>query len=65
MEYFNSLKLKEDWGKKPCDHPQFEKIYYAGAFLIVYACTQCGQELTIAQKLEIEETRNAAVKVTV
>lgn len=52
MEYYRSLKLREEWGNKSCDHPHFEKLYYAGAFLIVYACTQCGREFTIAQKLE-------------
>lgn len=62
MEYFHSLKLREEWGKKPCDHPHFEKIYYAGAFLIVYACTQCGEEFTIARKLEIKEARKASVR---
>jgi hypothetical protein len=61
MEYYQSLKMKEEWGKKLCDHPHFEKIYYAGAFLIVYGCTQCGEEFTIARKLEIEEARKVKV----
>lgn len=60
MEYNNSLKLKEEWGDKPCEHPHFEKIKYVGAFLIVYGCTQCGKEFTIAQKLEIEESRKTS-----
>jgi len=57
MEYNTVQKLKEEWGNKPCDHPRFEKVYYTGAFLINYACTQCGADFTIAQKLEIEELR--------
>ena len=57
MEYFNSQKIKEEWGKKLCEHPSFEKVYYAGAFLTVYCCTQCGKEFTIAQKMEIDEIR--------
>jgi hypothetical protein len=56
MEYYDVLKLKADWGNKPCNHPHFEKMYYAGAFLITYCCTQCGREFTIARKLEIEES---------
>ncbi len=60
MEYNLAQKLKEDWGKKPCDHPHFEKVYYTGAFLVNYACTQCGADFTIAQKLEIEEARKKA-----
>jgi len=57
MEFYAAQKLKDSWGDKPCDHSQFEKIYYAGAFLITYACTRCGAELTIAQKLAIDEER--------
>jgi hypothetical protein len=55
MEYSTAIKLKESWGKKPCDHPGFEKVYFIGAFLINYACTRCGAEFTISQKLEIDE----------
>jgi hypothetical protein len=58
MDYKTSLKLKEDWGKKLCDHPAFEKVYYTGSFLLNYSCTTCGADFTIAQKLEIEENRN-------
>ena len=63
MEYYISQKLKEDWGNKPCEHPSFEKIYYAGAFLTVYCCTQCGKEFTISRKLEMDELRKADVSV--
>ena len=57
MEYFVAQKLKDSWGKKPCDHPHLEKEYYVGAFLINYVCIQCGNEFTIAQKLEMDENR--------
>ena len=57
MEYTTAQKVKESWGKKPCDHPTLEKEYYAGAFLINYICTQCGKEFTIAQKFEMDEVR--------
>ena len=60
MEYYDVQKLKQSWGKKPCDHPAFEKIYYAGAFLTVYCCTQCGDEFTIARKLETDQSRKAS-----
>ena len=55
MEYFTAQKLKEIWGKKPCDHPVIEKEYYNGAFLINFVCTKCAKEFTIAQKLEMDE----------
>lgn len=57
MEYYHAQKLKEEWGIKPCDHPRFEKVFYTGAFLINYACTVCGADFTISQKLAIDEVR--------
>ncbi len=62
MEYFAVQALKEEWGGKPCDHPHLEKVYYVGAFLINYACTQCGKEFTIAQKMELYEIRKKGKK---
>lgn len=67
MEYFALQALKETWGAKPCNHPHLEKVYYAGAFLINYSCTQCGKEFTIAQKMELfmmrkKEKKNAVLK---
>jgi hypothetical protein len=60
MEYYEVLKLEQEWGDKPCDHPRLGKVYYTGAFLTNYACTQCGKEFTIAQKLEIDEIRKTS-----
>jgi hypothetical protein len=60
MEYYYSQKLKEEWGKKLCEHPSFEKIFYAGAFLTTYCCTTCGKEFTIAEKLGIDQTRESS-----
>ena len=62
MEYYVAQKLKDTWGQKPCDHPCIEKEFYSGAFLINYVCTQCGKEFTIAQKLEMDETRKTDVR---
>jgi hypothetical protein len=60
MEYYIAQKIKDSWGNKPCDHPRFEKEYYAGAFLINWVCTHCGKEFTIAQKLELDSERKAS-----
>jgi hypothetical protein len=57
MEYYIALKVKEEWGTKPCDHPHLEKETYSGAYLVTWVCTQCGQEFTIPQKLEMDEIR--------
>jgi hypothetical protein len=62
MEYIAAQKQKDLWGKKPCDHPRLEKEYYVGAFLVNYVCTQCGIEFTIAQKLEMDETRKVIAR---
>lgn len=61
MEYYSAQRLKDSWGDNPCDHPHLEKEYYAGAFLINFVCTQCGNEFTIAQKLEMDEERKSIV----
>lgn len=61
MEYYAALNLKEKWGDKPCEHPQLEKVYYTGAFLINYVCTTCGAEFTISQKLELDEIRKKSI----
>jgi hypothetical protein len=57
MEYSISMKLKESWGEKTCDHPRLEKVYYVGAFLINYSCTTCGADFTVSQKLEMDQMR--------
>jgi len=59
MEYLAAQKIKEAWGKNPCDHPKLEKEYYVGAFLTNFVCTQCGKEFTIAQKYEMDLERKA------
>jgi hypothetical protein len=61
MEYFVAQKVKDTWGKKPCDHQRLEKEYYVGAFLINWVCTQCGKEFTVAEKLDMYQTRKAAL----
>jgi hypothetical protein len=63
MEYYTMLRVRETWGDKECDHPRLEKIYYTGAFLISYACVQCGKEFTIAEKMDLslERKRKASL----
>jgi hypothetical protein len=55
MEYTVAQKVKEAWGKQPCDHPHLEKEYYGGAFLINWVCTRCGKEFSISDKLEMDK----------
>ena len=62
MEYADLTRIREAWGDKHCSHPHLEKIFYTGAFLISYACTTCGKEFTIAEKMEMKEKRKTAQK---
>jgi hypothetical protein len=57
MEYYAAQKVKEAWGEKPCLHPEIEKEYYTGAYLVNYVCVQCGKEFTISEKLEMDEMK--------
>jgi hypothetical protein len=57
MEYYESLKIRERWGDMPCKHEHLEKLYYAGAFLTVYVCSECAREFSIAEKLEMQEKK--------
>jgi hypothetical protein len=59
MEYYNALKIREQWGEKLCSHEHLEKMYYAGAFLTVYICSKCAREFSIAEKLEMDEKAHA------
>ncbi|HLN19583.1 MAG TPA: hypothetical protein VK213_00730 [Bacteroidales bacterium] len=62
MEYFTAQKIKEEWGSKNCDHPEIERLYYSGAFLISYVCIRCGKEFTISQKMELAQKRKHSYK---
>lgn len=62
MEYYVAQKVKSEWGGKHCDHPHIEREYYTGAFLTNYVCVQCGEEFTIARKLEIDEERKLFIR---
>jgi hypothetical protein len=63
MEYSVAQKVKEAWGKQPCDHPHLEKEYYVGAYLINWVCIQCGKEFSISDKLEMDQFRKPAGQV--
>ena len=60
MVYSEAQKVKEAWGNEPCDHQHLEKEYYGGAFLINWVCIQCGKEFTIAEKLEMDQSRKVS-----
>jgi hypothetical protein len=62
MEFYEAQKINKKWGNKPCEHIHLEKMYYGGAFLTVYACSECGREFTISEMLDMKESRRSASK---
>ena len=66
MDIKKGQRLREEWGDKPCDHPNFEKetqgapisgLRYVESKTGDYICTQCGETFTKAEKDEIEANR--------
>lgn len=41
-------KLQENWGGKPCEHPEWGKEYYLATNTGDYVCLQCG--LTVSEE---------------
>ena len=37
--------LRDEWGDKPCDHPDYDRENYLGADTGDKVCTQCGRVL--------------------
>lgn len=63
MEYFTAKKIREEWGNKPCDHPKFEKEYYADTHTMDYVCKQCGAEFTILEMFEEKYKKGKLKKI--
>lgn len=57
MQHTKAKQLREIWGSKPCDHPDFEKEYYLSSDTGDFICTKCGKEFTKDKKEEIEQSR--------
>lgn len=46
MEYEEVKALREQWGGKPCDHPDFTDEVLFGSKTGDFVCTQCGESFT-------------------
>jgi hypothetical protein len=53
MQNDEARKIREEWGGKPCDHPELEKEYYLGADTKDYVCTTCGSDFTRKERDEL------------
>lgn len=43
MQLSAATKLRKEWGKKECDHPQLDKEYFNSMSTGDYVCIQCGR----------------------
>ncbi|TNF07886.1 MAG: hypothetical protein EP323_02365 [Gammaproteobacteria bacterium] len=50
MEYEEVKALREAWGGKPCDHPDFTDEILFGSKTGDFVCTQCGGSFTKREK---------------
>jgi hypothetical protein len=53
MRTLRAEELRNEWGDKPCSHPQLEKLYHQGWPTGNFACTTCGQVRTGAAEKEL------------
>jgi hypothetical protein len=53
MQAKEARELRRQWGKAPCDHPEFDKEYDLGANTGDYVCTRCGKAFTEEEKDKI------------
>ena len=58
MQSRKAAELRQAWGNKRCNHPDFDKEYYLGAQTGDYVCVQCGECFTRHEKEAIESKRN-------
>ena len=50
--------LRQEWGDKPCDHPEFAREYDLGERTGRYVCTQCGTPVSFRERAEILRGRS-------
>ena len=58
MQSKRASEIRQKWGSKKCDHPEFDKEYDLGAQTGDYICMQCGNCFTEREVKEIESKRN-------
>jgi DNA-directed RNA polymerase subunit RPC12/RpoP len=57
MQAKKAAVLREEWGDKPCEHPNLAKEYAEGVRTGEYVCTQCGARLTFRERVELLASR--------
>jgi hypothetical protein len=57
MKRKRALELQQQWGDKPCPHPEFAKEYDLGVRTGNFICTQCGAILGFREKGQLMASR--------
>ena len=57
MQLDDAKTKREQWGDKPCEHPDFDKEYDRGIQTGDYVCEQCGAYLDAGEVEEIRERK--------
>jgi hypothetical protein len=57
MKLKRAEELRQEWGDKPCDHPQLAKLYDQGVRTGNFACAQCGRVFSFKERAELKGTR--------
>jgi hypothetical protein len=57
MKKKRALELQQEWGDKPCAHPEFAKEYDAGVRTGNFICKQCGATLSYIERARLLEER--------
>ena len=57
MQKKRAAALQQEWGDRPCPHPQFAREYDHGERTGNYVCTQCGTTITFRERAELLAAR--------
>ena len=57
MQMKKAQQIRNDWGDKPCDHPDFDREILLGCDTGDYICVQCGEYLTKQEREAINTKR--------
>ena len=60
MKRKRAAELQQEWGDRPCEHPEFAKEYDQGARTGNFICKQCGTTLSFREKGALMAERRAA-----
>ncbi len=52
-----ALQIQDDWGDKPCEHPDYDREILFGCSTGDYVCVQCGRCLTNEEMEAIKTKR--------